>query len=1131
MSANKLQSITASPELFEGEEEIPSDLNVSHTVTTTLPEIKSVQQKGQGLAALRRSLSMFTDSTPVSPTEAARNETSSSTTSQDELRQRRLEKDTYEAAISRWREENAQQKKIGIDASLSTNSVGALMWAWHEALVPLIREEVQKANEAEGRTAKSPSDKERCQYGPFLRLLPVEKISAATILTTMTILSTDPKLEDGIKLAGLVLKIGTNIQDESLVEIVRVQAQRRMKEPQLSRQVTRARTAITKYPSSRYSYARLLDPGERTSELVESLKWTGSTLAKIGSVLLSQLMEVAKVDIVSTRAEKPVTMERQPVFFHTFRYVDGKRQGIVRLNKAVFEKLSREPVKSVLSKNLPMIVKPRPWTGFREGGFLEHHIPVVRIQGGLERRYAITASDNGDMDQTFGGLTVLGKTPWQINRPVFETMLEAWNTGEAIAKIPPLNPNVEPPPEPSKTLVDYPAQRLNWLKQLKTIENLKSGLRSVRCYQNFQLEIARAYIDETFYFPHNLDFRGRAYPISPLFNHMCSDNVRGLLIFAEGKELGEAGLRWLKIHLANVYGFDKASFAERENFATDHLSDIYDSVESPLNGKRWWLKAEDPWQCLAACIELKNAFLSEDPHRFVSHLPVHQDGTCNGLQHYAALGGDSLGAKQVNLEPGDRPSDIYTAVSELVKMEVKKDSAQGNKVAQALEGKVTRKLVKQTVMTNVYGVTFIGAQRQVRRQLTEIFSAGRTVGSIGLREMATYIATNIFSALSTMFNGAHDIQYWLGNCASRISESLAPEQIDLMLDGDRDKHKNADYKRVPSVRKSIEGPTAFKTPVIWTNPMGMPVVQPYRQATSQRVSTNLQTVSIKAHSGADPVSKRKQFQAFPPNFIHSLDASHMVLTALKCDEIGLTFAAVHDSFWTHATDVNSMNGIIRDSFIRMHSENIMDRLAAEFSARYKDYIYLASVKASSTVGRKIRAWRKTIGTNAVRKLSNAAKLVELRTERLRCKLLASNDADERDRGASMVTAASIFEEAADEKELLPRQSPGTSLGEVLSARTTKLEANEQLKVGDVDNTKLLDAATEDFDLDVSEHLESSLSDMYDRTSEAEDENAKPGIKKKWRQERRIRFWMPLTFPPVPKKVSTTLHLIPGFGIR
>ena len=43
-----------------------------------------------------------------------------------------------------------------------------------------------------------------------------------------------------------------------------------------------------------------------------------------------------------------------------------------------------------------------------------------------------------------------------------------------------------------------------------------------------------------------------------------------------------------------------------------------------------------------------------------------QDGSCNGLQHYAALGRDWLGAKQVNLVPVDRPQDPYAGVAGMV---------------------------------------------------------------------------------------------------------------------------------------------------------------------------------------------------------------------------------------------------------------------------------------------------------------------------------------------------------------------------------------------------------------------------------------------------------------------------------
>lgn len=137
--------------------------------------------------------------------------------------------------------------------------------------------------------------------------------------------------------------------------------------------------------------------------------------------------------------------------------------------------------------------------------------------------------------------------------------------------------------------------------------------------------------EEGFYYPHNLDFRGRAYPMHPYLNHLGSDLCRGILEFAEGRPLGKSGLQWLKIHLANLYGggVDKFSYDGRISFTENHLEDIFDSADRPLEGKRWWLGAEDPFQCLATCMNLSEALRSPYPESTVSYMPVHQVTICH----------------------------------------------------------------------------------------------------------------------------------------------------------------------------------------------------------------------------------------------------------------------------------------------------------------------------------------------------------------------------------------------------------------------------------------------------------------------------------------------------------------------
>lgn len=72
-----------------------------------------------------------------------------------------------------------------------------------------------------------------------------------------------------------------------------------------------------------------------------------------------------------------------------------------------------------------------------------------------------------------------------------------------------------------------------------------------------KLTVASTLRKRDFWLPHNMDFRGRTYPCAPHLNHLGSDLTRAMMVFGEGKKLGDDGLRWLKVHLSNVCGNDK----------------------------------------------------------------------------------------------------------------------------------------------------------------------------------------------------------------------------------------------------------------------------------------------------------------------------------------------------------------------------------------------------------------------------------------------------------------------------------------------------------------------------------------------------------------------------------------------
>lgn len=1091
------------------------------------PEVRSVVQKGLGLGTLRNTLNIYNDPNSVPYPHDLAGTKEEKDKAWAYMRQLRVEEDVYTASLDRWRKEVEHMQKLGISSALQSKPLEALLWRWHAALVPLIEEELKAVREE--FVAPSAYVTARLNYGPFLESLPAKKTAAIALITILQEIGRPGPV--GARMSYITDHVGTALQNEVSINR-KIRDRHGRPEPRGFAEMEGKHTAL------------------EISRRITQDRWPANVKLQIGAFLVAKTLEVAKIstnDVESGTKQAHAPLE--PAFSHHLVAYRGKKIGVLWPHEALWKKLTREPVRGAVGAMLPMLVEPRPWKNFDDGGFLTFPTQVLRINSAtsndVQRLYILSATEKGDLEQAYAALDVLGRTPWRINPRTLDVMLEVWNSGQRLGKIVPETPHIDYPPEPEPSA--DPRVRSVWRSRVAELDRLKTSLHSQRCFQNFQLEVARAYRDEVFYYPHNMDFRGRAYPIPPYLNHLGADHARGLLMFGVGKELGTAGLKWLKVQLANLFGFDKASLKEREEFTMQHIDDVYDSATNPITGRRWWQQAEDPWQCLAACFELKSALDSPDPSRYVSCLPVHQDGTCNGLQHYAALGGDMVGASQVNLVPGDRPADIYTAVAQAVIAEVKADAEQGNPMALVLDGKIKRKVVKQPIMTNVYGVTYIGAVEQVKKQLEDVMPNFQETPDMRLRHLAGYIVTKLFKALSSMFQGAHDIQDWFGECAGRISTALTVEQIEkirkireeqLPFRTARRKAKSGESNKADDV-DPLKEHLKFKSPVIWTTPLRLPVVQPYREMASRGVVTVMQRITILQPNIADAVSKRKHVQGFPPNFVHSLDATHMMLSALKCHELGLTFASVHDSYWTHAADVPLMNRVLRDAFIRMHSENIVGRLAAEFATRYKGCLYQTSIPSKSRAGKQIIALRKQRFKDA-RKAGtwNYGKEWEIIEEYERQRSLNSDNLEERKRGEDMVTPASIILADPDPSALLvseddikpiglgrlPRSTDDKEVASALPVESDGLPADTNTET-DVFEPESIVAdevfAETNSAADLNDAPERALIDTNtDADADREAEHTavdKPVVKPKRSQVAKIDVWLPLTFPPVPKR--------------
>ncbi|XP_042452126.1 DNA-directed RNA polymerase 2, chloroplastic/mitochondrial-like isoform X2 [Zingiber officinale] len=768
-------------------------------------------------------------------------------------RQIQIESEAWEQATKEYKE----MLKDMCDRKLAPNLpfMKSLLLGWFEPLRDRIAREQEKCREKGNRAS----------HAPYFNQLPADKMAVITMHKMISLLMSSSESRC-VPVVQAACKIGDAIEHEGRIQWILEKTKKKSikvkKSDETGVSVNEEQELIRKKVTNlmkrqKHHIVRKMIKGQD-----DSRPWGKDAQAKVGSRLIELLIETAYIQSpVSQSAADPPDL--RPAFRHYVKTIIkeekniSRRFGVIECDPLIYHCLDRTASHMIIPY-MPMLVPPLKWTGYDRGAHLFLPSYVMRTHGSKKQREAVK------------------RAPREQMQTIFEV------------------------PLPEKPDTEDEIELRKWKWKLKSVKKENSERHSHRCDMELKLAVARKMKEEKgFYYPHNLDFRGRAYPMHPYLNHLGSDICRGVLEFAEGRPLGKSGLRWLKIHLANLYanGVDKLSHDARVAFTENHLEDVFDSADKPLEGRRWWLGAEDPFQLLAVCINLAEALRSSTPENTVSHIPVHQDGSCNGLQHYAALGKDKLGAISVNLVAGDEPADVYSSIATRVLNIMCRDAEKGPSInpnalhAKLLIDQVDRKLVKQTVMTSVYGVTYIGAREQIKRRLKE---RDMMADDTELFRASCYAAKTTLTALGEMFQAARDIMTWLGDCAKVIASE--------------------------------------NHPVRWTTPLGLPVVQPYQKLGSHMVKTSLQVLTLRRET--DKVMVRRQRTAFPPNFVHSLDGSHMMMTAVACQRAGLNFAGVHDSYWTHACDVDQMNRILREKFVELYEKPILENLLESFQQSF-----------------------------------------------------------------------------------------------------------------------------------------------------------------------------------------------------
>lgn len=526
-----------------------------------------------------------------------------------------------------------------------------------------------------------------------------------------------------------------------------------------------------------------------------------------------------------------------------------------------------------------------------------------------------------------------------------------------------------------------------------------------------------------FYLPWKADHRGRIYAETPWLTPQGGDLQRALLEFARGQVLDELGVRALRRHGANLVSTKRliedlgitgrvrqvVTLDERERWTLDHEADILASAADPLAESFWRDVADEPMQFLAFCL----AYRQWKQHPDVPiHLPVQIDGTCNGIQHIAALTGDPVLARAVNVLPNvdGLPADIYSELAEaalttLGRLPIPKGQAihrHGLAWADAWlaaedepSAWLARKTAKRVVMTIPYGASRsaqAGAVLEaIEEQLTKVWDARPpdeseltalvewknaskerkefvrkcTKGLFAKQREAAFPKQDEHTAISIQMTQSGEKTPKRTPTKPDTEEPWTPERAEwerLRTFGayvaralvehlrgalDRNYPKVGEFSdwlgrsaaACAGTGKARKGETDkdIGLPLLWLTPLGFPVVQ--NKFTSTRTTTGAQlgaqSIRFDVQRLTETVDPQKQRDALLPNLIHSLDATHLMMTLLEARARGVhDIGTIHDCLLCHPNQAETLAQAVRRTFAELYAPDTSTGWSRPLSAWY-----------------------------------------------------------------------------------------------------------------------------------------------------------------------------------------------------
>ena len=528
----------------------------------------------------------------------------------------------------------------------------------------------------------------------------------------------------------------------------------------------------------------------------------------------------------------------------------------------------------------------------------------------------------------------LQQTEWKINTPVFEAMVA--------------NKDLFVSQEP---VLDNDAKELK--RRSKMVE---WAFISEKARKLSELEKFYQYIDA--------DYRSRLYYCESFMNFQGSDLARGLFKFYHSKPMTEGGLQWLAIHTASVFNMsygldeipdwctadyrthlesegldnisvDKMTLEDRIEWTNQYMEEI---VDAGMN-LQFSNDAEKKVSFLAACVEWYEfdcAFKDNRIH--MTSLPIPIDGSNNGWQHLGAISKDEQTGDLVGLIPGEIQKDFYVQTAKEM-ISICKDDRLKSILASMPMKSIRKGISKRGSMTRAYSA---GSKKIAENMFFDCKSEDYHTEYGITQDDCTKLSKLLIKAIDKVCPGPLSTMRYL--------QDLAMYQLGTHVKVDLDGYEaNGEYRELSQKRDELMKKN-FKTDddlielndtviklkefttnlkhgkgvdkIVWGTPSGFNVVYEKWIMQDRKARGRIKGYGNKTgqvtHVALVPTrmpDRRGFVCGMSPNYIHSMDASHMALVVSSWDGC---FAAVHDSFSTHASDVDSLLSLTKQVFIRMY---------------------------------------------------------------------------------------------------------------------------------------------------------------------------------------------------------------------